>query len=63
VVVGNDGKDHLDLRIENEEVLPRVKEERNNLHTKKKANWIGHILPRNCTLKHVFEVKMKGKGR
>jgi hypothetical protein len=46
------------------EVLPKVKEERNILHTKKKrrANWIGHILPRNCPLKHVFEGKMKGKG-
>jgi len=31
-------------------VLHRVKEERNVLHTvtRKKGNWIGHILRRNC---------------
>jgi hypothetical protein len=45
------------------EVLLRAKEERNILHTVKimKANWIGHILRRNCLLKHVFEGKMGGK--
>jgi hypothetical protein len=34
------------------EVLLRVKEQRNILHeiTKRKANWIGHILRRNCVL-------------
>jgi hypothetical protein len=39
------------------EVFPRVKEEWNILHTikKKKANCIGHILHRNCLLKHVIE--------
>jgi hypothetical protein len=36
-------------RVRNEEVLHRVKEERNILHTIKrmKANWIGHIFRRN----------------
>jgi hypothetical protein len=36
-------------RVRNEEVLLRVKEERNNLYTikGKKANWIGHILRGN----------------
>jgi hypothetical protein len=35
-----------------EEVLRRVKEQRNILHeiSKWKANWIGHILRRNCLL-------------
>jgi hypothetical protein len=44
-------------------VLLRVKEERNIPHKVKwrKANWIGHILRRNCLLKHVFEGKMEGK--
>jgi hypothetical protein len=44
-------------RVRNEEVLRRVKEERNILHTvkRRKANWIGHILRRNCLLKHVIE--------
>ena len=35
----------------------RVKEERNILHTvsRRKANWIGQILRRDCLLKHVIE--------
>jgi hypothetical protein len=34
------------------EVSQKVKEERNVLHTikRKKANWISHILHRNCLL-------------
>jgi hypothetical protein len=49
--------------VGNEEVLHRVKEERNILHTmnRKKANWIGHILHRNCLLKHVIEGKIEGR--
>jgi hypothetical protein len=48
-------------RVRNE-VLHSVKEERNILHTIKgrKANWIGHILRRNCLLKHVIEGKLEG---
>jgi hypothetical protein len=48
-------------RVRNEFVLHRVKEERNILHTTKrrKANWIGHILRRNCFLKHVIEGKLE----
>jgi uncharacterized membrane protein YgaE (UPF0421/DUF939 family) len=43
------------------EVLHRIKEERSILHTIKrwKANWIGHILRRNCLLKHMNEVKLE----
>jgi len=43
-------------------VLLRVKEQRNMLHEriKRKANWIGHILRRNCLLQQVNEVKIKG---
>jgi hypothetical protein len=49
--------------VRNEEVLHRVKEERNTLHTikRRKANWIGHILRRNCLLKHVIEGKLEGR--
>jgi hypothetical protein len=49
--------------VGNEEVLHRVKEERNILHTikRRKANWIGHILRRNCLLKHVNEGKLEGR--
>jgi hypothetical protein len=48
-------------RVRNE-VLLRVKEQRNILHEirKQKANWIGHILRRNCLLKQVIEGKIKG---
>jgi hypothetical protein len=44
------------------EVLLRVKEQRNILHeiSKRKANWIGHILRRNCLLHEVTEGKIKG---
>jgi hypothetical protein len=47
--------------VKNKEVLYRVKEERNILHEirKLKANWIGHILRRNCLLKEVIEGKIK----
>jgi hypothetical protein len=50
-------------RVRNEEVLHRVKEERNILHRikRRKANWIGHILCRNCLLKHVTEGKIEGR--
>jgi hypothetical protein len=50
-------------RVRNEEVLHRVKEERNIVHTIKgrKANWIGDILHRNCLLKHVIEGKLEGR--
>jgi hypothetical protein len=50
-------------RMRNEEVLNRVKEDRNILHTikRRKANWIGHILRKNCFLKHVIEGKIEGR--
>ena len=49
--------------VRNEEVLLRVNEQRNILHeiTKWKANWIGHILRRNCLLKQVIEGKVRGE--
>ena len=48
--------------VRNEDVLLRVKEQRKILHEirKRKANWIGHILRRNCPLQHVIEEKIKG---
>jgi hypothetical protein len=49
--------------VRNEEVLHRVKEERNILHTikRRKANWIGHILRGKCLLKHVIEGTLDGR--
>ena len=45
------------------DVLHRVKKERNILHTitRRKANWIGHILRRNCLAKHVLGGKKEGR--
>jgi len=43
------------------EVLIRVKEQSNILHeiSNRKANWIGHILRRNCLLQQIIEGKIK----
>jgi hypothetical protein len=43
-------------------VLFRVKEQKNILHeiSKRKANWIGHILCRNCLVRQVIERKIRG---
>jgi len=48
--------------VSNEDVLLRVKEQRNILHEIRKwnANWIGHILRRNCFLQQVIEGKIQG---
>ena len=47
--------------VRNEEVLLTVKEQRNILHeiSKRKANWIGHILSRNCLLQRVIKGKIE----
>ena len=44
-------------------MLLRVNEHRNILHEikKRKANWSGHILRRNCLLKQVIEGEIKGE--
>jgi len=49
-------------RVRNE-VLQRVKEERNILQTTKtsRANWIGDILCRSCLLTHVTKGKTEGR--
>jgi len=50
--------------VRNEELLLRVKEQRSVLHEvrKRKVNWVGHILRRNCLLQRVIEGKIKGGG-
>jgi len=42
--------------VRNEEVLHRVKEKRNVVHTVKgrEVDWIDHIWRRNCLIKHVI---------
>ena len=49
--------------VRNEEVLLRVTEQRNILYEirKRKANWTGHILRRNCLQQQVVEGKIKGQ--
>ncbi|PNF19258.1 hypothetical protein B7P43_G08012 [Cryptotermes secundus] len=49
--------------VGNEEVIIRVREQRNILHKirKLKANWIDHILRSNCLLKEVIEGKREGR--
>ena len=49
--------------VRNEGVLLKVNGQRNILHEvrKRKANWIGHILRRNCLLKQAIEGKIKGE--
>jgi len=54
--------------VGHEEMLQRVKEETNILHTikRKKANWIGHNLRRNCLLnktllKERYMEEMRGR--
>jgi hypothetical protein len=49
--------------VRNQQVLLRVKEQRDIPHEilKRKANWICHIFRRNCLLKQVIEGKIKGE--
>jgi len=49
--------------VRNGKASPRVKEERNILQTikRKKADWIGCLLRRNCLLNHVIEGKIEGR--
>ena len=62
MVLEEDGKDQLTDHVRNEDVLFRVKEQRNILHEirKQKTNWIGYILRRNCLLQRVTEGKIQG---
>jgi hypothetical protein len=47
--------------VRNDDVLFRIKEQRNILHKirKRRANWIFHILRRNCFLQWVTEGKIQ----
>jgi hypothetical protein len=49
--------------VRNEEVLQRVKKEKNILQKikRRKVNWFGHILRRKCLLKHIIEGRTEGK--
>jgi hypothetical protein len=62
VVLEKDGEYQLDRSCEKRGSVARVKEKRNILHTveKRKSDWSGHILRRNCLLKHFVEGKILG---
>jgi len=49
--------------VGNEEVLHGFTEERNILHAikRRKVNWIGQTVSRNCLLKYVIEEKLEGR--
>ena len=51
--------------VRNEEVLFESRSRGIILHeiSKRKANWIGHILCRNCLLQQGIVGKMKGRDR
>jgi hypothetical protein len=63
VVLQKDGAVQLG-RLREKLGITKTKEERNVLRTikGKKANWIGHILRRNCLLKTLYQ-KKRGKTR
>jgi ribosome-binding protein aMBF1 (putative translation factor) len=47
--------------VRNEELSQRIEEKDNILHTikRRKADPIGHMLRRNCLLKHIIEEKIE----
>ena len=63
VVLEKDGKDQLDGSCEKWRSVASSQwaEEYSTRNKKRKANWIGHILRRNCLLKQVIEGKIKGE--
>jgi len=54
------GKMNWTDRLRNEEVLHRIKKEKNILHEikRRKFTGIGHIFHRSCLLKRAFEGKI-----
>jgi len=57
VVLEKDAEDRLGRSCEKNEMFHNVSEEMYVPDTlkRRKVNWIGHILRRNCLLKHVIE--------
>ena len=50
--------DQLDRSLRDEDAVHRVETEKNILQTvkRRKGNWIGHILRKNCFLRHVINI-------
>ena len=65
---GTKREEWKDRKVTNEQVLVRIGEKRTLLKNilRRKANWIGHILRRNCLLHDAIEgqiTEVKGVGR
>jgi hypothetical protein len=63
VVLEKNGEDQLDRTCEKWRSITQSEggEEYRNTIKGRKANWIGHILCRNCLLKHAIEGKLEGR--
>jgi hypothetical protein len=63
VVLEKNGEDHLDRSCEKWRSITQSQggQEYPTYKKRRKANWIGHILRRNCLLKHVIEGKLEGR--
>jgi hypothetical protein len=61
VVLESYGKISWTDGVRSEEGLHRVEAKRSILHTVKgrRADWIGHILRRNCFIKHIINGKIE----
>ena len=62
VVLEKDGE-QFDRSCEKRSINILSRRTRNILHTinRRKADWIGHILRRNCLLNHVMEGEIQGR--
>ena len=68
MVLEENGEDKWSEKVTNEQVFERIGEKRTLLNNilRRKVNWIGHILRRNCLLHDAIEGQMtevKGLGR
>ena len=63
VVLGNDGKHHLDRSCEKWRSITKSQGGEKILQTinRRKADWIGHILCMTCLLNHNTEGKIEGR--
>ena len=63
MVQEKDGEDQLDRSCEQRRSVTCCQSGENILHTinRRKGNWIGHNLRRNCLLRHVVEGKVEGR--
>ena len=61
MVLEKDGEDELDQSYQKCRSIHTIKEAVNILYTlkRRKADWIGHILRRNCLKEHVIDRKIK----